>query len=173
MHTVNSFFYVFSFCLYSQSLWRAVGWTKRFVNKSSDGVLSSPLRAGKEHFNRGWDEQSVTSEMKLLTPHFLSFTALKRLWSPNILYTCRSLSLVTCGFQSLKRDMCDHANCFLWVICSAACSFFEPVRLLPPSSSSVRPRREMLFFRLAEGRYAWVCCDCCLHYHYSFLNLMF
>lgn len=134
MHTVNSFFYVFSFCFYSQSLWSTVGWTKRFVIKRSDGVLSLPLEAGEENFNQGWDEQSVTSETKLLTPHFLSFAALKRLWSQNILYPRRSLSLVTCGFQSSKHDTCYHANCFLWVICSVVCSFFEPVRLLPPSN---------------------------------------
>lgn len=28
--------------------------------------------------------------------------------------------------------MCYHANCFLGVVYLAACSFFEPVRLLPP-----------------------------------------
>lgn len=46
-------FYVFSFCLFSQSLWSTVGWTKRFVNKRSDGVLSLPLEAGEENFNQG------------------------------------------------------------------------------------------------------------------------
>lgn len=171
-------FNVFSFCLYSQSLWSTAGRTKSFVNKRSDSVLSLLPEASEEKFNRGWDEQSVTSEMKLLTPRFLSFAALKRLWSQNILYPCRSLSLVTCGFQSSKLDTCYHANCFLWAICSSACSFFEPARLLPPSNlSSVRARRQMLFFRLAEGRYARVCCDCRLHDQYSFLpwnvNLMF
>lgn len=169
---------MFSFCLYFQSLWSTVGWTKRFVNKKSDGVLSLLLEASEENFNRGWDEQSVTSEMKLLTPHFLSFAVLKRLWSQNFLYTCRSLSLGTCGFQSLKRVTCYHANRFLWVICSAACSFFEPVRLRPFLKST--PECEHGGKRCFSDWLKvvmWVCCDCRLHYHYSFLpwnvNLMF
>lgn len=132
--------------------------------------------------NQGWDEQSVW--VKWNCWHLISFHS--PLWNDlndsrnilYILYTCRSLSLVTCGFRSLKRDPS--------ITQTVSCESFARLRALSLNPcgfvflhicSPARVQRETLFSRLAEGRYARVCCDCCLHYHYSFLpwnvNLMF
>lgn len=79
-------------CLFSQSIWNAVKWTKCYVNKGSIGILSMTLTAWSSCGNvkQGWDERSVASGMKLLTPHFLSFPVLKLLLSQNVLYMCRT-----------------------------------------------------------------------------------
>lgn len=127
--------------------------------------------------------KSVASAMKLLTPHFLSFPVLKPLLLQNVSYTIyvRPVSHHLCFSPMINHRNTTHAILeFLWAICSAvvACSLFEPI---PPVSAHIYfsegEQREMLFFTLAEGCSVWVCCDCCLYYHYSFLprnvNLMF
>lgn len=77
-------------CLFSQSIWKAVKWTKLSANKESIGILSATLTARSSCGNvkQGRDERSVASGMKLLTPHFLSFPVLKLLLSQNVLYMC-------------------------------------------------------------------------------------
>lgn len=127
------------FVSFSPSIWIVVKWTKCSANKGSIGILSTTLTARSSCGNvkQGWDERSVASGMKLLTPHFLSFPVLKLLLSQNVLYMCRSylssLVLFT-RHQPEKHNTCYHANCFLWAICSAvaACSLFEPVPSVSP-----------------------------------------
>lgn len=176
--TVNFFFLCF-LLVFCPGLCGAVGWTKCFPNKSSGGVLGLPLGAVEETSTRAemskvceWNETADTSspfirpsEMTLVPEYF-------------IYCTCRSLSLVTCGFRSLERDPS--------ITQTVSCESFARLRALSLNPcgffflhicSPAWVQRETLFSRLAEGRYVRVCCDCCLHYHYSFLpwnvNLMF
>lgn len=130
------FMYLSLFCFVSLTIWNAVKWTKWSVNKGSTGILNVTLTAQSSCGNvkQGWDERSVASRMKLLTPHFLSFPVLKLLLSQNVLYMCavQALSLVTCAFHLTSTERTNtyyHANGSLWALFAAseAWSLFEPV----------------------------------------------
>lgn len=141
-------------CLISQSIWKAVKWTKCSVNKGSIGILRAALTARSSCGNvkQGWDERSVASGAKLLTPHFLLFPVLKLLLSRNVLYMHRALSLVTCAFHStstgetqhmLSRELllvshlfCCGSMLFVWT-----CAVFNSPNLFSRGSSEGRHSR--------------------------------
>lgn len=130
------------------------------MNKGSTGILSTTLTAQSSCGNvkQGWDERSVASGMKLLTPHFLSFPVLKLLLSPNVLYMCRpylssillsrpTSTVETQHMPSRKRLLESHLFClgsvlFVWTphcLDLSKFTFWEGVQ------------RETLLLGLAEG----------------------
>lgn len=140
-------------------------------------ILSSSLTAWSSSGNvkQSRDERSVASGRNCW--HLISFHS--RFWS----YFCHRMFYIYVDpisrhlcfspwHQPWKHNTCYHANCSLWAICSAVvgCSLFEPIPSVSPQISPPKEvQREALLFRPAQGRSVWLCCDCCLFYHYSSL----
>ena len=157
----------------AQSNGQSAPWTKGALVFSERRLL---LRAAVEMSNQGWDGERCCEWDETADTSFPFIPSSDATFVTECFIYVETLSLVTCAFRpDINRGNTTHAyhaNGSLWAICSAAvaCSLFEPVLSASPQIYFLEGlQRETLLFRLSEVFSMWVCCDCCLYYHYSFL----